>query len=81
MSEKKAKLEKFKTFNRDIESHSDLVKRLKEKLQEDASLKSKEIDDTLKRYEDIRKTVNDMISVSIILYISLIIISAYTSYC
>lgn len=65
LSEKKAKLEKFKTFNRDIDSHSDLVKKLNEKLQEDASLKSKEIEDTLKRYDDIRKTVIEMIAVSI----------------
>lgn len=65
LSEKKAKLEKFKTFNRDIDSHKDLVNKLNEKLQEDSSLKSKDIDDTLKRYEDIKKTVNDMISVSV----------------
>lgn len=64
LSEKKAKLEKFKTFNRDIDSHSDLVKKLNEKLQEDTSLKSKEIEDTFKRYDDIRKTVNEMIAVS-----------------
>lgn len=64
LSEKKAKLEKFKTFNRDIDSHKDLVNKLNEKLQEDSSLKSKEIDDTLKRYDDIKTTVNDMISVS-----------------
>lgn len=64
LSEKKAKLEKFKTFNRDIDSHSDLVKKLNEKLLEDASLKSKGIEDTLKRYDGIRKTVSDMISVS-----------------
>uniref|UniRef100_A0A2A4K817 Calponin-homology (CH) domain-containing protein n=1 Tax=Heliothis virescens TaxID=7102 RepID=A0A2A4K817_HELVI len=62
LSEKKAKLEKFKTFNRDIDSHNDLVKRLNEKLKEDASLKSKGIEDTLKRYDDIRKTVNEMIA-------------------
>ncbi|KAI5642762.1 spectrin repeat domain-containing protein [Phthorimaea operculella] len=62
LSEKKAKLEKFKTFNRDIDSHSDLVKKLNEKLKEDGSLKSKEIEDTLKRYDDIKKTVNDMIA-------------------
>lgn len=65
LSEKKAKLEKFKTFNRDIDSHNDLVKKLTEKLQEDGSLKSKEIEDTLKRYDNIRKTVNEMIAVSI----------------
>lgn len=65
LSEKKAKLEKFKTFNRDIESHSDLVKKLNEKLKEDSSLKSKDIEDTLKRYDDIKKTVNEMIAVSI----------------
>lgn len=65
LSEKKAKLEKFKTFNRDIDSHSDLIKKLNEKLREDVSLKSKEIEDTLKRYDDIRKTVNEMIAVSI----------------
>lgn len=65
LSEKKAKLEKFKTFNRDIDSHKDLVNKLNEKLQEDSSLKSKDIDDTLKRYDDIKKTVNDMISVSV----------------
>lgn len=64
LSEKKAKLEKFKTFNRDIDSHNDLVKKLTEKLQEDGSLKSKEIEDTLKRYDNIRKTVNEMIAVS-----------------
>lgn len=64
LSEKKAKLEKFKTFNRDIDSHNDLVKRLNEKLKEDSSLKSKDIVDTLKRYDGIRKTVNEMIAVS-----------------
>lgn len=68
LSEKKAKLEKFKTFNRDIDSHSDLVKKLNEKLQEDSSLKSKGIEDTLKRYDTIRKTVNEMIAVSIVIY-------------
>ncbi|CAG9785832.1 unnamed protein product [Diatraea saccharalis] len=62
LSEKKAKLEKFKTFNRDIDSHNDFIKKLNEKIQEDASLKSKDIEDTLKRYDDIRKTVNEMIS-------------------
>ncbi|CAG4999353.1 unnamed protein product, partial [Parnassius apollo] len=61
LSEKKAKLEKFRTFNRDIDSHKDLVNKLNEKLQEDASLKSKDIEDTLKRYEDIKKTVSEMI--------------------
>lgn len=63
LSEKKAKLEKFKTFNRDIDSHKDLVNKLNEKIKEDASLKSKEIEDTLKRYDDIKKAVNDMINV------------------
>ncbi|KAL4710682.1 hypothetical protein ACJJTC_003318, partial [Scirpophaga incertulas] len=62
LSEKKAKLEKFKTFCRDIDSHNDLVKKLNEKLQEDSSLKTKEIEDSLKRYDDTKKTVNDMIS-------------------
>ncbi|CAG9579065.1 unnamed protein product [Danaus chrysippus] len=62
LSEKKAKLEKFKTFNRDIDSHKDLVNKLNEKIKEDASLKSKEIEDTLKRYDDIKKAVNDMIN-------------------
>lgn len=66
LSEKKAKLEKFRTFNRDIDSHKDLVNKLNEKLRDDASLKSKDIDETLKRYGDIRKTVSDMIGVSII---------------
>ncbi|XP_038215060.1 nesprin-1 [Zerene cesonia] len=61
LSEKKAKLEKFKTFNRDIDSHKDLVNKLNEKLQEDASLKTKDFEDTLQRYDDIKKTVNDMI--------------------
>lgn len=65
LSEKKAKLEKFRTFSRDIESHSDLVKKINEKLQEDASLKSKDIEDTLKRYDDIKKTVSEMIAVSL----------------
>ncbi|CAH2241590.1 jg3925 [Pararge aegeria aegeria] len=62
LSEKKAKLEKFRTFNRDIDSHKDLVNKLNDKLREDPSLKSKEIDDTLQRYSEIRTTVNDMIS-------------------
>lgn len=64
MSEKKAKLEKFKTFNRDVDSHKDLVNKLNEKLQEDASLKTKDFEDTLQRYDDIKKTVDDMIAVS-----------------
>lgn len=81
LSEKKAKLEKFKTFNRDIDSHNDLVKKLTEKLQEDGSLKSKEIEDTLKRYDNIRKTVNEMIAVSInyVKNITLVMKSYYKS--
>ncbi|CAH3870841.1 unnamed protein product [Pieris brassicae] len=62
LSEKKAKLEKFKTFSRDIDSHKDLVNKLNEKLQEDASLKTKDFEDTLQRYDDIKKTVDDMIA-------------------
>lgn len=66
MSEKKANLEKFKTFSRDIDSHSDLVKKINDKLGEDSSLKSDEILNTLKRYDDIKRTVDDTITVSII---------------
>lgn len=47
-----------------------MVKKLNEKLAEDASLKTKDIDDTLKRYEDIRKTVNEMIGVSWTTFVS-----------
>ncbi|KPJ06864.1 Nesprin-1 [Papilio machaon] len=61
LSEKKAKLEKFRTFNRDIDSHKDLVNKLNEKLQEDVSLKSKDIEDSLQRYGDIKKTVSEVI--------------------
>lgn len=80
LSEKKAKLEKFKTFNRDIDSHKDLVNKLNEKIQDDASLKSKEIEDTLKRYDDIRKTVGDMISVGVKYIITLILFQSLQQY-
>lgn len=80
LSEKKAKLEKFKTFNRDIDSHKDLVNKLNEKIQDDASLKSKEIEDTLKRYDDIRKTVSDMISVGVKYIIILILFQSLQQY-
>lgn len=80
LSEKKAKLEKFKTFNRDIDSHKDLVNKLNEKIQDDASLKSKEIEDTLKRYDDIRKTVSDMISVGVKYIITLILFQSLQQY-
>lgn len=65
LSEKKAKLEKFKSFSRDIVSHSDLANKLKSKLNADASLKTKDIDETLKRYGDVETAVNDTIKVRI----------------
>lgn len=65
LSEKKAKLEKYKTIQRDVISHSDTVIKIEEKLKEDDTMKCKEIEDSIKKYEEVKQSINKIVSVSI----------------
>lgn len=67
LSEKKAKLEKFKAIQRDIDSHQEMVKKIELRLAEDDTMQCDEINDTMKKYADIKKNVETTITVSYII--------------
>ncbi|XP_064211053.1 muscle-specific protein 300 kDa isoform X18 [Tribolium castaneum] len=57
LSEKKAKLEKFKAVQKEIKTHTDLIEKLKAKLAEDSSLKADEYENSFKKYEALKQSV------------------------
>lgn len=65
LSEKRAQLEKFKNFRREIGTHSELVDKLKAKLSEDDTLKEDEYQGTYKAFDDLKKQLAEKIDVSI----------------
>lgn len=57
LSEKKAKLEKYRTVSKEIETHHELVDKLKTKLDQDDTLNKEEYEETFKKYEDLKVLV------------------------
>lgn len=64
LSEKKAKLEKYRNIQREIGSHNELVDKLKGKLAEDSTLKGAEFQPAFDKYEELKKSVVTSINVS-----------------
>lgn len=62
LSEKKAKLEKFKAVQKEIGSHNELVEKLKSKIAEDKNLSTTEYENAIKRYEDLKVHLSSAIS-------------------
>ncbi|KAF5292003.1 hypothetical protein FQA39_LY14120 [Lamprigera yunnana] len=61
LSEKKAKLEKFKSIQKELNSQSDLVDKLKAKLAKDKTLKVNEYEASFAKYEDLKQQISDAI--------------------
>lgn len=64
LSEKRAKLEKFRALQREITSHNELVDKVKSKLDEDKTLPRVEFETNLKKYESLKELVSKTITVS-----------------
>ncbi|KAJ8930094.1 hypothetical protein NQ314_017138, partial [Rhamnusium bicolor] len=62
LSEKKAKLEKFKAVQKEIGSHNELVEKLKSKIAEYTTLSTTEYEHAFKRYEDLKVQLNSTIT-------------------
>lgn len=64
LSEKRATLEKFRTLQRDINSHSEMVNRVKNRLTDDPSLSVKDYEDSINKYQTLKDLVAKNIAVS-----------------
>ncbi|XP_072386756.1 muscle-specific protein 300 kDa isoform X12 [Diabrotica undecimpunctata] len=62
LGEKKAKLEKLKAIQKEIDSHSDLVDKLQSKLSEDATLVTKDYENVIQRYHKLKEDLSSLIS-------------------
>lgn len=63
LSEKKAKLEKFRAIQRDISSHNELIKKIELRLAEDPTIQCAEIEESLKKHVGLKNTVDKTIKV------------------
>lgn len=61
LSEKKAKLEKFKTIQKELGTQNDLIDKLKTKLDDDKSLKMDECNISFKKYKDLKQLITNAI--------------------
>ncbi|KAF5308513.1 hypothetical protein FQR65_LT06178 [Abscondita terminalis] len=61
LSEKKAKLEKFKSIQKELNGQCDLVDKLKAKLEEDKTLKVDVYENSFVKYEDLKQQIADAI--------------------
>ena len=64
LNEKRAQLEKYKTVQRDMLSHTETVEKFKLRLAEDLNISKSPFNKTIDKYEDLRKTVAQKIQVS-----------------
>jgi hypothetical protein len=68
LSEKRATLEKFRTLERDINTHSEMVDRVKNRLVDDPSLSVKDYQASIDKYQTLKDLVAKNIAVSVFLY-------------
>lgn len=61
LSEKKALLERFKILQKDLNSHNDLVEKIKAKANEQPEIAGKDIDETVKRYQNLKDLIGKRI--------------------
>ncbi|XP_057659189.1 muscle-specific protein 300 kDa isoform X4 [Diorhabda carinulata] len=62
LGEKKAKLEKLRAIQKEIDSHNDLVEKLDNKLQEDSTFITKEYENVIQRYHKFKNDIQSIIS-------------------
>ncbi|KAF7272974.1 hypothetical protein GWI33_014281 [Rhynchophorus ferrugineus] len=62
LPEKKAKLEKYKQVQKEIDTHQALLEKLKGKAREDNSIPEEELDRVVKRFEDLKEKLHKAIS-------------------
>lgn len=62
LGEKRAKLEKLKAVQKEIEAHSDLVDKLKSKLEEDSTLTCKDYENVIQRYKQFKQNLESLVS-------------------
>jgi nesprin-1 len=74
LSEKRATLEKFRTLQRDINSHSEMVNRVKNRLEDDPSLSVKDYEASIKKYQTLKDLVAKNISVSGFIILTLLLL-------
>lgn len=61
LGEKKALLERFKILKKDFNSYSDLVNKIKTKVEEDPAMADKEVEESLKRFEKLKDWIGKKI--------------------
>lgn len=64
LSEKRATLEKFRTLQRDINSHSEMADRVKNRISDDPSLSNKEYQASINKCQTLKDLVAKNIAVS-----------------
>lgn len=65
LSEKRAMMEKVRGVQKDVGAHSEMVERVRAKLNEDPSLPKADYESCIQRYENIQQLVNTTMAVSI----------------
>jgi nesprin-1 len=68
LSEKRATLEKFRTLQRDISSHSEMVDRVKNRIADDPSLSVEDYQGSFNKYQTLKDLVAKNIAVSTSVY-------------
>jgi nesprin-1 len=74
LSEKRATLEKFRTLQRDINSHSEMVNRVKNRLADDPSLSVKDYEASIIKYQTLKDLVAKNIAVSGFITLTLLLL-------
>jgi len=68
LSEKRATLEKFRTLQREINSHSEMVDRVKNRLADDPSLSDEDYQGSFNKYQTLKDLVAKNVAVSTHIY-------------
>lgn len=64
LSEKRALLEKYKTVQRDVNGHNEILEKFIHRLSEDSNISKSPYDETINKYEEFKKLVVKKIDVS-----------------
>ncbi|XP_074030429.1 muscle-specific protein 300 kDa isoform X10 [Leptinotarsa decemlineata] len=62
LGEKRAKLEKYKSVQKELGSHSDLAEKLRSKLNEDSTLSTPDYESAIQRYDNFKKSISSSVS-------------------
>ncbi|XP_034936487.1 nesprin-1 isoform X11 [Chelonus insularis] len=63
LSEKRILLEKYRTIQRDIQSHNETIDRLKSRLKEDTTISKEPYETTIKKYDQLRALISEKINI------------------